>query len=195
MVDTKTLLKVRKFLQGITVKKAVETEPGVPKLDENGKQVYIQEAPALVVMLDNEHSAEEQIHPLLWDDNNSLLIYFTSNVDSSMSMMVGTDHVPCPMMINVTEYAEIQRIRVVCNEEIYYKYINLIRDKTAYDALMDDGTLLTIQDQITDQNIKNIYEKFFGATDAVGLLTKSAKPNQIDFSKQFQDIYGVIKDR
>jgi len=191
-MDISELIKIRNFCKAVTVKKLVK-DAGSPKIDDQGNYVYIQEAPAMVIMLDNEHSVEEEIHPAIWDDNNQLLYFYTTNVTTSMSLMAGTDAVQLPIILNIADYTEIQRIRVILNKDAFEKYSELLKDKTKYDAVMADKTLLSVQDQINDLKVKNIYNRFFGATNITENLINNRPPEQTDFSGTYEDKNNLFR--
>ena len=173
-MDVTEITKIRTFLKSIKHKYQVFTAPGVPKLDEDGNPVFVEDSLPIIVMLDNDHTADESIHPIIWDDVDQVLYFFKSNYDAATSSMVGRSAVKNPMILTMTDYTQIQAIRVICDRDAYDKYMTSLKNNP------------NISSQLDDRKISIIAKKFFDYTDAEKSIKEQNAPVNKDFSKPFE---------
>lgn len=192
VVDISEIQKIRGFFKSIKVKKAKKLGPNLYATDENGNVIYFDEEPCLVIKLDNEHSFEEEIHTVIWDDVNQLIIGISTNNQLSTSAMIGTDSVKLPAVLGIYDYTEIQSIHVIMNKEAFDKYSEIMMDATKYAAAVGDKKVWNVQDQYTAVQKKNSFVRHFESADPLAIIPITQKPPQQDFSGKFEDKYGIL---
>lgn len=188
-MDVGELIKLRTLFKSIqhTYKQWYSNEyPTAPVLDENGIQKKYNGDLPMIIQLDNEHAADESITPVIWDDTNQLIYYFDSNYTARTSVMSGINNVPVPMIINGTDYTEIQRIRLQVDEKAYRDFMAFMKDKASYDAIMAKSAASKIPSgQVTDDVIKSVFSRYFDRTNAVKEILDRKPPEQTNFNQKW----------
>ena len=191
-MDISEIKIIRGLCKSIKIKKAKRISTNEYEKDENGNIVYFEEEPTLVLKLDNEHSIEEDIHGLIWDDVHQIVIGFRSNCQTSNAFMIGQDKVELPVTMAIFDYTEIQSIQVVLNEEAFNKYCEVFKDPSKYLAAVGNTTTWKVEDQFTDDVQRNLYNMFFDATNPSATIPIKLKPPQQTFSGMYEDKNGIL---
>lgn len=130
---------------------------------DGSKKVF---QPQIHVVLDNSvNIIDDGNGSLIWDDENELLWWFRGNtpgayINSPSSGMSFGNKSEFPAMCIGSNYEQIQNIRVILNEESYFKLCNEIGS-----------------DIMSQEEIDNNYEKLFEETDMNVIISRKREIN------------------
>ena len=87
-----------------------------------GEAKVVDDLYPITIEFDNNQAASEKNDIVMWDDANGFVLYFTTNSPASVrgaQYAMGRDKVLNAAFAFLIDYAEIQQLRMECNEEAF----------------------------------------------------------------------------
>lgn len=129
---------------------------------DNSLNCYASEAE----FVDPDGTVHKDNSNIIWDDENEMFYWLKGNTPSTLpnspanSMSQGTKS-DFPLAVIAVDYGEIQNIRIILNEEAYWKFCDIMGDL------------------MSEEQKNNIYRLFFEETDMYTVITRKREMNYV----------------
>lgn len=138
--------------------------------------------PPMAVRLDNDVIVDLTKDSAIWDDENGICYYFSTNSKYSTFEEIGRSFVKFPAMLSSFDYEEIQEIFLTLNAEAFGQAVAVIN------KMVPNGrpAFLTQNEPITESQFRDIWQRYIDAANA----NKSNVQYKID-AKVIFDLNGA----
>lgn len=141
----------------------------------------------MVVRLDNDVAIDSTQSSIIWDDANQIGYYFGNNSKYNRFIMIGDENVKFPAMLSAFDYAQIQEMFVILNDDAFGQAVAALNAGAS-------GAKPTHQDQsqpVTEDQYKQIWQAYIKSGNA----KYTNDQYKIEAEVAFADKEGTVYDK